>query len=357
MAQPTPNAVTTPAGQTTLSTGISERRRCVTLLEVLIALALLAGLAALVLPSMLDRLDERAFEAAADTASEQLMMARAHAQATGEAVEVTYSPATGQVQARVYAPWSSEIDIDSGSIEPGTSPLLDPSSRSPRADVAPRERTPRAETAAASASSHRNGQDGTASGGLASSEGSDEQEGAIAEPWASRALGQGISIARRPSAFPFGSVSDASTETGDIRSASADWSNDGDNETLQDLARGQEVRLAVFMPDGSALVGDDVFLNDKSGRCGRISINPWSGLPLFERLADLAAKGALQSEDRDGAAAAAARDAEDAEVGSDAGAGAEAESPYEPSRDDDADISDGAVGRSSGGRWGDENDD
>ena len=45
------------------------RCRCLTLIEVLIVLALLAGLAALVLPSVLDRLDERAFEAAADTAS------------------------------------------------------------------------------------------------------------------------------------------------------------------------------------------------------------------------------------------------------------------------------------------------
>ena len=124
---------------------------------------------------------------------------------------------------------------------------------------------------------------------LVTASGSGAPVRAIAEPWASRPLGSGISIARRAPAASISSDTSPSiaSAAGSAPLASAD---EGDFETLEDLERGQEVRLAVFMPDGSALVGDDVFLNDKSGRCGRLSVNPWSGLPMFVRLANLAAQ-------------------------------------------------------------------
>jgi type II secretory pathway pseudopilin PulG len=263
-------------------------RRCLTLLEILIALALILGLAALGLPMMLNRLDERAFEAAADTASEQLMMARAHAQATGEAIEVTYSPSTGQVRARVYAPWSSEMDTDLAAIEPGTSPLLDASLQR-AGSTASRD----------GAGSWMNGPPNRDRGRAAADDGASGGVGvAIAEPWASRALGQGISIARRPSSlFPFDGATGQAIDDHRDKWMSASDGRDDDAETLEDLERGQEVRLAVFMPDGSALVGDDLFLNDDSGRCGRISINPWSGLPRFQRMVSAsAAAGVAETE-------------------------------------------------------------
>jgi type II secretory pathway pseudopilin PulG len=257
----------------------SSRRRCVTLLEVLVALALLAGLAALVMPSLFDRLDERAFEAAADSASEQLMMARAHAQATGEAVEVTYSPATGQVRARVYAPWSSEVDVDAATIAPGTSPLRDPSARQP----ASRDLLPNSASSA---------DDDVV---LTSAESSEEQDRVIAEPWATRELGSGMCFARKPVGFPYAAEGSGLADADHLTIAAS--AADDDIETLEDLEHGQEVRLAVFMPDGSALVGDDVFLNDQGGRCGRLSVNPWSGLPMFVRLADLVARSAESGAD------------------------------------------------------------
>ncbi len=239
-------------------------RRCMTLLEVLIVVVLLAALTAILAPLVLDRLDEQAFESAADTTSEQLMMARAHAQATGEAVEVTYSPTTGEVQARLYAPWSREIEV--GQMEPGTSPLV--ASVGNRGQMRAGDDHDRRTTATGSDSDE-----------------SLESAQPIAQGWATRALGRGIRIAtHRPMS---GSASPANGDWCDPQTGLPIRDQGEDIETLDDLVHGQEVRLAVFMPDGSAMVGENLWLNDERGRCGRISINPWSGLPMFQRLADL----------------------------------------------------------------------
>ncbi len=45
------------------------------------------------------------------------------------------------------------------------------------------------------------------------------------------------------------------------------------------------LRLAVYMPDGSAPLLQPVWLRDDHGRRGRIDVNPWTGLPSFERVA------------------------------------------------------------------------
>lgn len=252
---------------TTRTAHKAARLRCMTLLEVLIALVLLAALAAIVAPSVLNRLDERAFEAAADNTSEQLMMARAHAQATGEAVEVTYSPTTGQVQARMYAPWSKEIEF--GRVEPGTSPLMASAQRTASAEGADETEDVNRDW---SVSSDRSRADS-------------ESINPIAEGWASRALGRGIRIGTHRPMNEAGAANEAVWCDPQTGLPLNDHQSDG--ETLEDLANGQEVRLAVFMPDGSAMVGENLWLNDDGGRCGRISINPWSGLPMFQRLSDL----------------------------------------------------------------------
>jgi hypothetical protein len=195
-------------------------RRSLTILEMLIALALLLAMAAIVAPSLLNTLEERAFETAADETNEQLMMARAHAQATGTPIEVTYSAGKSQVQARVF---------------------------SPMADV----------------------------GAIADSGGEP-----VHEPWALRFLGRGVRIvARKPV-----------SESAAVDPMVAELPIPDDVETLEDLGKGQDVRLAVFMPDGTALMSDRVWLNDAKGRLGVFTINPWSGLPFFERLADLTAE-------------------------------------------------------------------
>ncbi|HVP73745.1 MAG TPA: prepilin-type N-terminal cleavage/methylation domain-containing protein [Phycisphaerales bacterium] len=243
------------------------RRPAMTLLEVLIALVLLAALAAIVAPTVIKRLDERAFEAAADGTNEQLMMARAHAQVTGEAVEVTYSPMTGQVQARVYAPWDAQGALDT--IEPGTSPLASSARENP---------TPR----------HGSTSERDEVSGLPASNGgnadADSSNRAIAEAWAIRPLGRGMRIGTHP---PFAGDAADMEEICMPDGTMVSVARDSDADVLDALAQGQDVRLAVFMPDGSAMVGNDLWLDDGQGRLGRITINPWSGLPMFHRLSDL----------------------------------------------------------------------
>ena len=240
------------------------RRSAMTLLEVLIALVLLAALAAIVAPTVINRLDERAFEAAADGTNEQLMMARAHAQVTGEAVEVTYSPVTGQVQARVYAPWDAQRDLDA--IEPGTSPLASSARENPFPAGGSNETR------------------GDSSGLLTNASSDADKDSAIAEAWAVRPLGRGIRIGTHPPASgDEAEMEEICLPDGTLVSVA----RDRDADVLYALAQGQDVRLAVFMPDGSAMVGNDLWLDDGQGRLGRITINPWSGLPMFHRLSDL----------------------------------------------------------------------
>lgn len=199
------------------------QRRSLTILELLIALALVLAMAAIVAPSLLESLDERAFEAAADETNEQLLMARAHAQQTGKPVEVTYHAEKSQVQARVFAPGESDDSSHA------TSSLT------------------------------------------------------VEEPWAVRFLGPGVRIMARSPYQP-----DSSEHPADQQVPL----DDEDFESLADLGKGQDVRLAVFMPDGTALMADRVWLNDSKGRLGVFTINQWSGLPFFERLADLTRRAA-----------------------------------------------------------------
>ena len=73
----------------------------------------------------------------------------------------------------------------------------------------------------------------------------------IVEGWADRALAAGIMIADRSAI-------------------------DDDEPRL--------LRLAVYMPDGSALLSRTVWISDDHGRRGTLSVNPWTGLPSFERI-------------------------------------------------------------------------
>jgi hypothetical protein len=59
-----------------------------------------------------------------------------------------------------------------------------------------------------------------------------------------------------------------------------------------DLERVGRLRLAVYLPDGSALVADPAYVVDDDGRTGRLSVDAWTGLPRFARIADPAAESA-----------------------------------------------------------------
>lgn len=235
-------------------------KRCLTLVETLIAIVLVLAIGALIFPSLMDSLDERQFESAADGTNEQLMLARAHAQATGTPVEVTYRPGTSQVQARLFMPAVPRLGAPSGD------------SRRSNADSTAESTGAASEFAAGFA-----------------------DEAAIEESWACRTIGRNVRIASRPPSAAGQSPSSFNANVG----ASPD-----DAETFETLGKGQDIRLAVFMPDGSTLVGDQVWLNDDKGRLGVFTINPWSGMPIFRRLADTSAASPDDSTaDRQSAAA------------------------------------------------------
>jgi prepilin-type N-terminal cleavage/methylation domain-containing protein len=57
-----------------------------------------------------------------------------------------------------------------------------------------------------------------------------------------------------------------------------------EDDTGSEDDRGMRVvRLAVFLPDGSALAGEVALVGDDDDRSGRLTVNPWTGLPAFER--------------------------------------------------------------------------
>lgn len=177
-------------------------RRGVTLIELLLAIAVLVALGSLVVPAAVERFNERAFESAAEILRDQLLLARAHALVESEPVEVTYEPQAARVVATRFRQGASGDDDDA---------------------------PPPPITAA----------------------------------WAERPLADGMWV--------------------DDRAAP--------DERLDPP---QRTRLAVYMADGSALVGGACRLGDAHGRLGRIEVNPWTGLPAWERLdgADLAAEEA-----------------------------------------------------------------
>ncbi|MHC4107035.1 MAG: prepilin-type N-terminal cleavage/methylation domain-containing protein [Planctomycetota bacterium] len=199
------------------------RRRGVTLLELLIALALLLAMTALIAPAMVNRLDERAFENAAEVVRQQLLLARAHAASTGRPVEVLYRSDPSRVIARRFEPDADELPAENGAV---------------------------------------------------GAVGIDEQqfEATLPEPWAYRQLPEQMQCSHeRPL-----KIDAAGPELGPgLRQA-----RQAEAESPATL------RLAVYMPDGSALLGDPIWLSDDDGRLIQLVINHWTGLPTLERVAD-----------------------------------------------------------------------
>jgi Tfp pilus assembly protein FimT len=232
--------------------GCLMNRRSVSLVEVLIAVALLLGIAAIVTPSVVNSLDERAFESAADVTGEQLMLARAHAQATGQTIEVRYRPEKSAVEARIFAPWLGHW-ARSTTNAPGGSEV---STNQPSTNA-------------------RDDRDGPS---------------LIPEPWANRSINKSVRIACR---VPLGvSQRESSGMSLTPEEAAA---------IEAELTNTDDVRLAVFMPDGSALLGDPFWLEDGDGRMGKLTVNPFSGLPIWERLEDLTGRALKLGIDADDA--------------------------------------------------------
>src|SRR5262245_16445115 len=170
-------------------------KRSLTLLETLIALVLIVALGALILPALMDSLDERTFESAADVTNEQLMMARAHAQATGSPVEVTYKANTSEVQVRLFAPWLTGAQSSSQESAYGQNSTIGPM-------AAPEDDRVNAKA------------------------------GIIQESWACRPLGRGMRMSSRP---PATADSQDSSDDGDITTGA------DDRESWSELGKGQDI--------------------------------------------------------------------------------------------------------------------
>ncbi len=189
-------------------------RRALTLLELLLALSLLLAIWALVLPVALESLRERAFEANAENVRNQLLLARAHAGASGRPVEIAYEPSPPRIEARYFQVDVADDAASDLDREPGPAPVpIDP----------------------------------------------------IVEGWADTVLPEGFTISAAQSG-----------PAPKVGLTAADAAEDAPSGPL---------RLAVFMPDGSALMSRPVWLGDVHGRQAKLTINPWTGLSSQERSA------------------------------------------------------------------------
>ena len=196
-------------------------RRGLTLIELLLAIGLVLIVGALVLPAIFTSLGERSFESAGEVVRNQLLLARAHAQLTRRPVEVVYANVPPR-RPGVRARYFL-VDAPGPSIRRSTDGAASPETE---ADPFPMD-----------------------------DELQTNPDQAIVEAWADRDLPDGLRFTDR-----------AEAET---------------TETTETLV----LRLAVYMPDGSALLVQPVWIRDDHDRRGRIDVNPWTGLPSFERLA------------------------------------------------------------------------
>jgi type II secretory pathway pseudopilin PulG len=205
----------------------------VTLLELLLAIALLLALGGLVLPALFERLTERAFESSAEIVRSQLLLARAHAQATGEPVEVLFETSPPRVAARRFVPGLVAAQRRSDAPDAAEAPLEALSLDEEQAPESLR----------------------------------------IPEPWAERVLADGVWIADRGD--------DSEGEPAGLGVAAVGAAAGGAVETDEIPRR---IRLALFMPDGSAVLAEPVWFRDDHGRRGRLTVNHWTGLPSFVRV-------------------------------------------------------------------------
>lgn len=221
------------------------RRRGLTLLELLIAIAIVAAMTAIVAPNLLGRLDERRFDSAVDTVSQTLLLARAHAQSTGDVVEVRWvvddrSPGSDGEVAQSHLE-ATVLHLDS----------LDSAAAGASEDVAS-ERPEFSSPADVVAQ---------------------PDEGIIYEPWARQPLPAGVRLtARKPDWLDDPADGNATSPFAELEQARAA------DEAPQSL------RLAVFLPDGSALVADTRWLFDGEQRTMELTINHWTGLPMLQRV-------------------------------------------------------------------------
>lgn len=209
-------------------------RRGLTLLELLIVIGLVVALGAIVLPAMTGVQSQRAFDSTVQIIRDQLLLARAHAQLTATPVEVIYYSRSPRVEARLFSP----------DLQASASQFVD-----------------------------ADGSDDWAQGDPLMLDEQDEDELVIGEAWAYRHLAQDVRITSTP-------PQDAVDDFDDAFGSFDDF--DDQRQLFDPNEQPHAIRLAVFLPDGSALLGEPVWVIDNDGRVGRLEVNPWTGLPSFD---------------------------------------------------------------------------
>jgi len=202
-----------------------------TLLELLIALAIVAGLFALVWPVMTRELDEWNFRSSGERVEAILLLARSEAMRSRIPLEVVYieDDSRKEIIVRRFDPWP-----------------------------------------------------GAAVGGNAHHE--------PLGSWAHVVLSRDLDLVTLLAESIVNG--DAGREAGDLLDLTAEEldslngdANRGLDSTDSDRSgRGQPLRLAIYLGDGTAVVSDEPrWLLDADGRRASLRINPWTGAPILER--------------------------------------------------------------------------
>ncbi len=199
-------------------------RRGLTLLELLLVIGVLLALGAIVMASVMSGFDGRVFSTTADTIHNQLLLARSHAQQTGTPVIIRYHPNPPRLEAG----------------------LLIVGSRT----------------------GGGRGQEDATFGEPTTGDLEPPAAGLISEGWARLDLPDGLWIARENAG-----MGDPAVDGEPLLGA------------LDPLPDAAPLEVAVFLSDGSALVGERFVVGDRAGRRVRLTVNPWTGLPAFGPLA------------------------------------------------------------------------
>ncbi len=110
----------------------------------------------------------------------------------------------------------------------------------------------------------------------------------IAESWARPELPRGLRLVAARGAEGGNDTTASEGAEGDVPDGEAPEDEPPDDRLLPGHGEpGADeapsvLRLAVFLPDGSALAGKPVWIDDGEGRRARLSIDPWTGLPAIE---------------------------------------------------------------------------
>lgn len=228
-------------------------RRALSLIELLIAIAVLGVMLAVVLPATIGQLSRQAFSAAQDQLQGQALLIRAHAMSTGQSLEWRYHTGRRVTEARPVGADDLASALRSEAARSG-------SRRSERPEFD--------EAALASA-----------------------REAAPVDPlgsWAHQVLPRGVRITDQPPHDllddpPFGAdIPDPALEEDELL-----FDEDGGERTI---------RLAVFLPDGSVLLTRSVWLRDDEDLAAKMVINAWTSRLEFTRITPATS---VESEDED----------------------------------------------------------